>query len=158
MAEQLRPTLEAAGQGHLLDFYDKGMLNPKQTKTFLQKLNSLDYAQLNALFKTTTEAHNEDKAAAAAAGNGAANGATNGTDLSGLSPPREADVVRPDSMSPDVLQHLEELGMRHIAEGKVAALCLGGGMGTRLGLDGPKGLYSVAGYARVFGGGLSTQC
>ena len=40
-------------------------------------------------------------------------------------------------------QKLVDLGKTAIAQGKVACLILGGGQGTRLGLDGPKGLFEL---------------
>lgn len=43
----------------------------------------------------------------------------------------------------------EKEGLKAIREGKVAALLLGGGMGTRLGFDGPKGTYNL-GVTRDF--------
>ena len=39
--------------------------------------------------------------------------------------------------------YFEELGVKAIQEGKVAAVLLAGGMGTRLGVDGPKGCYNI---------------
>lgn len=37
----------------------------------------------------------------------------------------------------------EAIGVKAIQEGKVAAVLLAGGMGTRLGVDGPKGAYNI---------------
>ena len=60
-----------------------------------------------------------------------------------LEPP--ADVVTLDGATPELLAQYEKTGMDAIAKGEVAAIVLGGGAGTRLGLDGPKGLYSLPG-------------
>lgn len=41
--------------------------------------------------------------------------------------------------------HYESTGLKMIKEGKVALVCLAGGQGSRLGFDGPKGCYEIAG-------------
>jgi UDP-N-acetylglucosamine/UDP-N-acetylgalactosamine diphosphorylase len=47
------------------------------------------------------------------------------------------------NMSEEELQIIKSVGLRAIYEGKVCAVILSGGQGTRLGFDGPKGCYDI---------------
>ena len=46
--------------------------------------------------------------------------------------------------------HFEEIGVKAIQNGKVGAVLLAGGMGTRLGSDDPKGMYNIGLTKEVF--------
>ena len=46
-------------------------------------------------------------------------------------------------LSKEEYEELEELGVNEIKQGKLAAVTMAGGQGTRLGYDGPKGTFDI---------------
>lgn len=65
-------------------------------------------------------------------------------------PPSDDSEVQPytdvfdwTSVSNEEKSTLERIGMASIAAGEVAAVIMSGGQGTRLGFDGPKGMYDI---------------
>ena len=74
----------------------------------------------------------------------AAKGAsTAARDDSTVKPVEPENVVNWAEVAPEVQQPLHDLGLAAIADGKVAAVILSGGQGTRLGFAGPKGMYNM---------------
>lgn len=56
--------------------------------------------------------------------------------------PKEASGSLLDS-TPDQIKNYENLGLKEVADGRVAVLLMAGGQGTRLGVSYPKGMYNV---------------
>ena len=113
--EQAKVILEKHGQTQLLAYYDE--LSPEGQKKLLTAIEELDWSFEDALACPV--------------------------DLTGAG--RELKPI--DGLSVQDIQankaEYEAAGVQAIKDGKVAAVLLAGGMGTRLGVDGPKGAYDI---------------
>ena len=69
---------------------------------------------------------------------------TPSTGLTGTPKPADALPARPDDARRAMYSEALTLGRQLIAEGKVAAMVVAGGQGTRLGFDRPKGEYTIS--------------
>ena len=116
--ETARKRLAEHGQEHLLCF--AGQLNQAQIQELLADINLLDLILIDDLIKrfvlTRTSPPLPGK----------------------ILPPAVYPIDPPADLAPKYQQGLR-LGQKLIAEGKVAAFTVAGGMGTRLNFDGPKG-------------------
>lgn len=122
---EVRRLLELSDQAHVLRFWPE--LEPPERESFLRELSELDLAGLRE--------HCEG-AARAAAGPPAR--------LDHLMQPVHAEAMGGTRRSdPDSLQRWEQEGLLQISQGRVGVLLLAGGQGTRLGVQYPKGMYSV---------------
>ena len=120
--EELRQRFEAAGQGHVFRWWDD--LDATQRAALLAQLDTVDLDWV------------------ARAGQGLRDGAI-GFRFSGELTPAEA-VPHPET--PDQLSEARaarEAGEEWVRQGKVAALVVAGGQGTRLGFDHPKGCFPI---------------
>ncbi len=113
--EQAKALLERKGQTQLLKYYDELDENGKA-----KLLNAV--ANLNWDFEESL---------------------ANPADLTGKGRDIHPIVGLRDKEIQMRKAEFEEIGVQAIRDGKVAAVLLAGGMGTRLGVDGPKGAYDI---------------
>ena len=113
--EQAKALLEEKGQAHLLKYYDE-----LSSENKAKLLNAIE--QLNWSFEEDLK---------------------NPADLTG----KDRDIRPIKGLHQPEIQarkaEFEEIGVEAIQQSKVAAVLLAGGMGTRLGVDGPKGAYDI---------------
>lgn len=118
--EQIRSFLEEKGQAHILRFWDE--LTEAQRENLFAEIRKIDFEPIAKAF---------DK-------------------------PAETD----DAISPMPAHSVEELaankevyeakGLAALAEGKMAAVLLAGGMGSRLGFDHAKGCYNLSATGELY--------
>lgn len=112
--EEAKQKCEKAGQGHLLTYFDE--LTGEEQVNLLDQIEKMDITLLDLLKKDSKEVEK------------------------GILEPLGAVTLE------EIQQEKEEylqLGTKAIQAGKVGAVLLAGGQGTRLGLDKPKGMLNV---------------
>jgi len=125
-ADNLRQRYEAAGQGHLLQFWPK--LSEPERKALSTQLEALDIDRVNRIYKKAVSSEKE------------------ATD-----PDVKTDPIEP---LPEGAVHFafgnsgketewRNTGLNAIARGEVGVLLMAGGQGTRLGSSAPKGCYDI---------------
>ena len=112
-AEKWKSTLKKYGQEHLLNHYET--LDDTHKKELLQQIENINFELINQIYEHTKK---EVK--------------------------QKQDVITPIEYLDkyklyDDYKHYENIGKKEIKEGKLAAVTMAGGQGTRLGHDGPKG-------------------
>ena len=105
--------LNLCGQQHILQYFDE--LNDKEKEELLEQIELTDFSVIEK------------------GNNGEASKKGVIAPLASL----ELDEINTKK------EHFMEIGINAIKEGKVAAVLLAGGMGTRLGSDDPKGVYNI---------------
>lgn len=111
--DQAESLLKKHGQEHLLQYF--GEISESEKKHLLDEISRLDFSVLENL------------------------GEGRGVDFDRLSP---ADAITKEQIAAD-RQSYEDAGIAAIRQGKVAAVLLAGGQGTRLGSDKPKGMFDI---------------
>jgi UDP-N-acetylglucosamine/UDP-N-acetylgalactosamine diphosphorylase len=115
----LRARFEEFDQGHVLRFWDR--LAPPAQRALAQQAAALDLPALVAGFRSTQQAAAQD-------------GKLEPPDVEAL-PERGGDPAR--------RAEARERGEALLREGRVALMVVAGGQGSRLGFEGPKGLYPL---------------
>jgi UDP-N-acetylglucosamine/UDP-N-acetylgalactosamine diphosphorylase len=122
--QKTRKQLEAHGQGHLLGFWDS--LTDEQKTRLLEQVMHLDLMQVDRWVSEYVKNENP------------------------VVVPKKFDPVAAYPAMPataaieKTYEKAREKGRQLISGGKVAALVVAGGQGTRLGYDGPKGNFPIS--------------
>lgn len=111
---QAKEKLEKYGQEHVLKYYEE--LNPAEKEELLQQVEETDFSVLEACKQIGEQA-----------------------EKGMISPLKAMELAEWEKCRHDY----EEAGLAAIKQGKLGAVLLAGGMGTRLGCDEPKGMYNI---------------
>ncbi|KAH9523844.1 UDP-N-acetylglucosamine pyrophosphorylase [Bulinus truncatus] len=123
--EHLKKICDAAGQSHLLQFWDQ--LNEEQQKSLASEISHIDLEEANEYFLEADQSLKE-------------NSEKIDEHLQPLEPAVCGSVAR---STEEVLNKYRNIGLTAIGNSEVAVLLLAGGQGTRLGVPYPKGMYDV---------------
>ena len=115
--EEIKFILKKYNQEHLLNGYDK--LDENKKKQLLHQLNLIDFELIKSLYNKTKEEIINEK--------------------DEITPMAYLDKYK---LNEDYKKY-ENIGKKAIKEGKLAAVTMAGGKGTRLGHTGPKGTYDI---------------
>ena len=121
---EIRARYEQAGQGHVFDTIAD--LSVDQKASLLEQLDSIPVEKISSFL----QAAQKDLESISQSGAG-------GTEIT----PFSKKVGR--SSNAKDMEVATAAGIKAIERGEVAALVLAGGQGTRLGFDGPKGMYDI---------------
>ena len=115
--EEVKSILKKYNQEHLLNGFEN--LEERQQKKLLEQILNIDFDLINSLYQNNTKekVNNDDK----------------------IEPMEYLDKYKLN----EKYKYYENLGKQAIKAGKLAAVTMAGGQGTRLGHTGPKGTYDI---------------
>ncbi|KAF9539616.1 UDP-N-acetylglucosamine pyrophosphorylase [Mortierella hygrophila] len=122
---QLIERYQAAGQGHLFNFYDD--LNDDEKAKLVSQLEALNVERVNRIHQKATTCPSPMLNNQSAT----------------LAPLPEECFDSVLEASKDKTQEWRTIGLNQISQNKVAVILLAGGQGTRLGSSAPKGCYDI---------------
>ena len=147
--DKLRSLYSSAGQGHVFSFFDS--LTASEQESLLDQISDIDVERVNRIYRYAAAADGAITPPMEARGLDDTLGV--GGNMIGRSrtpsPGPEAVQPLPDEACATIVNNptdeagWRELGLKAIAENKVAVLLLAGGQGTRLGSALPKGMYNI---------------
>lgn len=124
--QQIKERYQAAGQGHLLSYYDN--LSAEEQTHLLQQLQGLNVERVNRIHQKATTCPSPMLNNQAAL----------------LTPLPEQCFDSILEASSEKTQEWRTIGLNQIAQNKVGVILLAGGQGTRLGSSAPKGCYDIS--------------
>ncbi|KAI8351923.1 nucleotide-diphospho-sugar transferase [Mortierella sp. GBAus27b] len=123
--KQIQARYRAAGQGHLLTFYDD--LPEEKQEALLKQLHALNVERANRIHQKATTCPSP---------------LLNNQSVM-LAPLPESCFDSTLEASEEKIQEWESIGLERISQNQVAVILLAGGQGTRLGSSAPKGCYDI---------------
>ena len=115
--EEIKALLKKYNQEHLLNQYEK--LDDNNKKRLLQEIQNIDFELISNLYKNTKKEEKKSK--------------------DEITPIEYLDKYKLN----DKYKYYESIGKKAIKDGKLVAVTMAGGQGTRLGHNGPKGTYDI---------------
>ena len=114
---EIKANLKKYGQEHILNHFEE--LDETHQKELLKEINGIDFELVTSLYNNTKKEKKNTK--------------------DEITPINYLDKFKLG----DKYKYYENIGKKAIQEGKLAAVTMAGGQGTRLGHNGPKGTYDI---------------